>query len=377
MHIQIRRIHIILGLIPLLLTSVASVAGAQSGVLERQSRGLASPALSFQWWKIEDTKIHQLAIPITFLYPVNEKLQLNLATSPAFSTLDSRGTTSLNGFSDARFSGTYLFKDDRFMATFGVNLPSGKHALKSEEFVVASVLALHAFDFMTPILGQGLDVSAGIASAHKTSTVVLGFGAGFLMRGAFSPIENASTKYNPGDEITFSVGVDYPMRQKKKLMFDVNYTLYTADNVEGDDVFQAGNRFSLQAMAFLPGERSTLLFTVRERIRAKNKLASGEDLIPERQNSNGNELQVLATLMLPQRQGWALRGTVEGRFYSNNAYEVGGATIGGGGIGAAYALSPQMTADVDARFYVGSMDTGFDQINVTGLRVLGGLKVRL
>ena len=118
-----------------------------------------------------------------------------------------------------------------------------------------------------------------------------------------------------------------------------------------------------------------LALALRDRIRAKNKVGSG-DLIPERQNSNGNELEISATGFLPLNSYSTLHGLVEGRLYSNNAYEVGGATVAGVGGGYNRTLSSHYLFHSDLRFYFGSMDFGTDY-SIKGLRATVGLKVVL
>ncbi|HOT97015.1 MAG TPA: hypothetical protein PLG50_06490 [bacterium] len=361
----------------ILLFSVVSRMAAQPAMLQRSREGAASAGAVFQLWKVEDDQARQIAFPVTFLYPVNEQTQLSMAMGPAFSTVESTGSAALNGFSDTRFSGSYLFKNEKLLATFGLNLPSGKSALNTEELAVANILALHAFDFTSPILGQGLDVSAGMVSAFPLAGMVAGLGAGFLLRGGFEPYENGGGSYNPGEEITLSASVDYPLSHRQKLMLDAGYTLYTADKVGSAKVFQAGNRLTLQAMAWFPGSRAGLLLLIRDRIRAKNKFSSGEALIPERQNSNGNELELSATVTVPRGAYTTLRGVVEGKVYSNNAYEIGGATIGGFGAGLSKTFSPHVSFELDARLYVGSLKTEINSVHLTGLKTTGGLKFRL
>ena len=160
-------------------------------------------------------------------------------------------------------------------------------------------------------------------------------------------------------------------------MFDANYTIYTADKAGGSKLFQAGNRITLQAMAWFPGESAGVLLMARDRIRAANKIVSNDDLIPERQNSNGNELELLAMVSLPRSAYTTLRGVIEGKIYSNNAYDIGGATIGGIGAGLSKIFTPHLSLELDGRFYFGSMETGIDKVGLTGLRATGGLKYRL
>ncbi len=366
-----------LRLLTALILAACPALFAQPAMLQRAREGTASASAVLNLWQVEDEQVRQIAIPLTFLYPVNEQLQLTIGAGPAFSTFEGSGEAALNGFSDTRFGGSYLFKNERLLATFGINLPSGKHALNGEELSVANILALHAFDFTVPILGQGLDVSAGLVSAFPLGGMVAGLGAGFLMRGAFEPFENGSVKYNPGEEITLSAAVDLPLQRRKKLMFDANYTIYTADKAGGSKLFQAGNRITLQAMAWFPGESAGVLLMARDRIRAANKIVSNDDLIPERQNSNGNELELLAMVSLPRSAYTTLRGVIEGKIYSNNAYDIGGATIGGIGAGLSKIFTPHLSLEVDGRFYFGSMETGIDKVGLTGLRATGGLKYRL
>lgn len=351
-------------------------ARSQQEITDLALERVGATGLSFQLWKADNDKVHQLAIPITFIYPVSEKLRLTMVTSPAASTYESYTTVKLNGFSDSRFSGTYLFGEDKFMATFGINLPSGKNALKTDEFSVANILALRALDFQVPILGQGLDFSAGIVAAQQLGGFVVALGAGYLMRGPFEPIENAVAAYNPGDEITISLGIDRAVSRKNKLMFSANYTIYGDDTIEKAAVFKSGNKISLQGVAYIPGETLSFLFSAVDRIRARNKVGSG-DLIPERQNSNGNELELSATGYLKMNLLTTVRGVFESRFYSDNAYGMAGASIGGFGAGLTTILTPSLYFDADLRIYTGTLNTGPENINLTGLKIFLGVTVTL
>jgi len=359
------------------LLSLPRTGYAQGGLIDRTRERMALPQVTCQYWTIEDTKILQLSLPISVVYPVNDRLLVNLNTSPAYNSVGDGESISLSGLSDTRLSGSYLFGGDRLLATFGVNLPSGKHALDLEETAVADTIALRALDMQTPILGQGFECTAGLVSAQRLSGLVLGYGAGFLFRSPFAPLKNAQEKYNPGEEFTLSLGIDYPMRQGRKLMFDANYTLFTADKIENDEVFKSGNRLTVQGMVYLPGEKYNWLINIKDRLRSKNEIQEGGKLIPERQNSNGNELEAAITTLMPVSQKLTARLGLEGRFYSNNAYDLGGAALVGIGAGARIRLAANVSLDADGRFYSGSMDTGSATANMTGFRLLTGLRIIL
>ncbi len=348
----------------------------QAGIIERERDRWALPSLAFQYWKIEDAKILQFCLPLTLIYPVNERLQVNVFMAPAHSSIQNGSSMSLSGLSDTRISGSYLFGSEKVLATFGVNLPSGKHALEVKETMVANTLSLRALDFQMPILGQGFEASLGVVGAQRFSGWVLGMGAGFLFRAPFAPIEHAQEKYNPGEEFTVSLGLDHPMRKQKKLMFDLSYTFYTADKIEDKDVFKSGNRFTAQAMAYLPTERIKWLVKIKDRIRGKNEMGYGE-LIPERQNSNGNELELSLLATIPYAPPLNLRGAVEAKFYSDNAYDIGGAKVVGGGFGISQKLSAMLWFDFDARLYFGSLNYGFDEAALFGFRAYTGLRLVL
>lgn len=349
---------------------------AQQGIFQRERDRWAMPTLAFQYWKVEDTKIYQFCLPLTLVYPVNERLQINVFMAPAHSSIQNGSAISLSGLSDTRISGSYLFGNEKALATFGINLPSGKHALDAEETIVANTLSLRALDFQMPILGQGFEASLGMVSAQRMSGVVLGLGVGFLFRAPFAPIKNAQEKYNPGEEITLSLGMDYPLRKQKKLMFDFNYTIYTADKIADKAVFKSGNRMTAHAMAYLPSERVKWFISVKDRVRGKNEMGYG-NLIPERQNSNGNELELMLVATIPYTPQFNLRGAAEAKFYSNNAYDIGGATVVGGGFGLSQKLSAIVWFDFDARLYFGSLNYGFDEAGLFGFKAYTGLRLVL
>jgi len=345
-----------------------------TGGFERYISG--SSQVSYQYWKAEDDQIQQFAVPLTFVMPVNDNLILNMTTGPAFSNLATKDIYSLNGFSDTRLSGSYLFNNEKVLLTFGTNIPSGKSALNQEEFSVASVLASHALNFRAPILGQGPDFSTGVAVVHEYADFVFGAGLGYLYRGQYQPFADYDYNYDPGNEFSFSGGVDYFIGRQNKLMFDISYTLFGNDNANGSKVFKSGNRLSIQAVAYFQREILSYIFSLRNRIQAKNYIGSG-DLVPERQNSNGNELDLMGLGLLTLDRTTTLRGLLEGRIYSDNAYGVGSATIGGLGAGVSKYLVSWLNVDAECRFYFGSLHAGTENVDLTGFQFTAGFRVYL
>ena len=73
--------------------------------LQGQMNTLAG--LSFQTWKAQDDRVTQFALPVTFIYPVHDRMRIDVITSPAISTLSSGESFSLGGLSDTRVRGHY------------------------------------------------------------------------------------------------------------------------------------------------------------------------------------------------------------------------------------------------------------------------------
>lgn len=329
-----------------------------------------------QYWRAGNDQAYQVAVPITFIYPVSDRLRFDVSSSPSFSGLKAAKSSRLNGMSDTRLRGSYVLGENAFMFTFGANLPSGKNLLSGEELTVANVLSIHALNFQTPLLGQGLDASAGFIMARPLAGFVLGLGAGYLMRGQFKPFADFDLKYNPGDEVSFSLGLDRSLNRQDKLMLDLGYTIYTEDTSNDTKVYQAGNKFTAQAMAYFPGEVWTFVVSALERYRGKNKIGS-DNLTPERLNSNGNEFELTGMVILAMNRRTSFGGILEGKFYSNNAYGFGGANVGGVGVSYGLKLSHSIQLDAGFRYYMGRYNASLKNVNLLGIKLLTGLKIYL
>lgn len=367
---------LILGLILSSLIFLAADIFAQVGVQTLQSRRLLSTSAGAQFWRAGDNQIMQISVPLTFVYPVNEKLLLDITASPAFNSMNTGIDATLGGLSDTRLRGSYLLNERNFLITFGLNLPSGKRSLKVDEFSVASVLAIHALDFQVPVLGQGFEVNSGIVKAFDLNRMVIGVGAGFLFRGPYQPLDGADFDYDPGEEISLSAGVDYDIGRKNKLMMDLSYTLYTTDRIQSKPVFQSGNRLSIQATAYFPGEVWSHLIFLNNRLKGKNQIGSG-DLVPERLNSNGNEMDLTAMTLLSYSPRTSFRAAVEGKFYSNNQLNTGGAIVGGMGGGWSRRIGGRLNWDFDCRFYLGRMTTVSQIVNILGVKLSTGVRISM
>lgn len=350
---------------------------SQAPVRRLQADMSGGAGVSFEFWQAKNDKITELSIPVTFIYPYSPKMTFYAVTAPAVSNVSAGENHSLSGLSDLKWGGHYLAFNDRCLFTFGVNLPTGKHALESDEYAVASVLVIPAFNFRVPTLGQGFDVQAGVSSAREMGEFVVGYGLSYLMKGAYKPFKGVDQSYNPGDELTLTVGAEKNLTLFNKAMRvtgDAMYSIYFNDTWEGDDVFRSGNRLLIQLVSSFKMEPFDMTVFVRERIKGKNKTGAGELFETERKSSNANQFEILGCGYYPYDKNIRLKGLVDFKLYSSNDYGTGGATLFGLGGGGQVRLSPQMVFNGDLRFYFGSIKTASQSAATIGLKLFGGIE---
>jgi hypothetical protein len=336
--------------------------------------------ISFETWKAKDDKAAQLAFPITFIYPCSPKMSFYAVTSPSTTSLDAGENYSLGGFSDLRWGGHYLTLDDRLLLTFGMSLPTGKNALDAEEYPVAGVLAMPAFNFRVPSLGQGMDIQIGASTAKEIEDWVIGFGATFLSKGGFKPFKGVEEEYDPGSELTFTAGTDkkaFLLGREMQIKGDLVYTTYFEDTWGGEKVFKSGSRIMIQALSsFKWGSVDAGVF-IRERMKGKNRRGSGDLYDTERKNSNANQFEIQGWGWVPIQKNLRLKGLCEIKLYSDSDYGTGGATLLGLGGGGQVRISPRMLFSGDMRFYSGKIKSGTEKVSTTGLKLFGGIETTL
>lgn len=341
-----------------------------------QSDRIAGGGLSFEFWKVEDDKVTQFALPMTYILPYSPQLKLYAVTSPAFSNWEK----SYSGLSDIKFGGHFLTNNNKFLLTFGLNLPTGKSALDNKEYQVANVLTMPAFNFRVPSLGQGLDIQLGISTAQQMSDYIVGAGITYLQKGSYEPYSNSDAKYNPGEEISLTVGAEKKivfLDKEMKLTGDMMYSIYQKDKLESEEWFKAGNRLLIQLMSQFKMDDIDMVVFVRDRIRGKNERHSGASLEPEKENSNANQFEIQALGYYPYSMDLKVKGIIDIKLYSENDYGYGGATLLGIGGGGDYILAPNLTATGECRFYFGSLKTASKGASTFGFKLFGGIQYTL
>ncbi|MBN2413008.1 hypothetical protein JXQ31_15075 [candidate division KSB1 bacterium] len=333
--------------------------------------------LSFETWKAKDDRITQFALPITFIYPVQDRMRIDVITSPAVSTLSSGESFSLGGLSDTRIRGHYLTENEKFLYTFGIVLPTGKNSLNAEEFNVANALTIHAFDFKVPNLGQGMDINLGVATAFEYGEYIVGAGLSYLKKNNYKPFNDFDFDYLPGDEYTFTAGAERNITlfgKDSRVTGDAVFTIYESDKGNDEKIFKSGSRLLLQTSAFIKFSNFDMLVFLREKIKGKNKTGIGDAFEKERKNRNGNEFEISGQALLPAQNGRQIIGLLDIKLYGNNQYNTGGATLFGLGGGYRMKINEQLFLDGSLRFYFGSITNASESTGITGIKLNGGIR---
>lgn len=345
-------------------------------------KGYFSSSLIYAGWNIKDseeTKLSEWAGVVRIFLPLSDNLELRFFSTGAAADLTSPSSQrSLSGFNDARIQGAYSFADDTFLLIFGFNVPTGKKSLTEDEFEIAHMLADNSMRFPVRRYGEGLDLSTGLVMAQEVGGVIVGLGGGYLLKGKYALLSSTTDKYKPGDELTFSLGMDVK-KTKTMLRLDGIFTHFMSEKYGGEKFFQKGNIYEISALLSHSGKKTGLSLSVQTLLRGKDHVVNETGFSYEENNSHGNEYRGYMNFTYALSKTFSARGLLELRSIAANQYPKedplykGKSQFFGGGAGCDLRIVEKVKLNVMVEYLAGETDDG--RKDLTGVNAEAGITV--
>ncbi|HOP07506.1 MAG TPA: hypothetical protein PLF13_09465 [candidate division Zixibacteria bacterium] len=320
----------------------------------------------------ETTDLTQFATPLQGFVPLADNFEAMLYIDNSSNKLETGGVESkLNGLGDVRLQVSHSFSEDRFVFGLGLNLPTGKKKLTTDEEVIV-LTALSQSYFTVPMrrFGQGLGITATLGAATLLGEWRCGVGASYQYTGKYDPYEGV-TDYNPGDVFTVNVGFDRTF-DKITTSADVIFSSYAADQLEDEDVFKQSTQVSITGGIEYAAEKYRLGGTLSYLARGRNDLYTGED---SELKIYGDEFRIAGQMLYLASERIMIGPMIDFRSIAENDLGYGSSSILGFGALFSAGLSDQFNLNSGLKYFTGSTDGG--DIDLSGLQLSFGLSASM
>lgn len=361
-------------------TLVAQIAnpGYTDKSLFRGAAGITTGAVQQSYTLNKYGTVAQQSAPLSIAVPLANRMLLTVASSAGMSKAD---TSKLQGVADTRVSLSYALPGDKFWMTIGASLPTGKTKLTNSELETSIKISQTALGLRIPVFGQGLNINGGMAYASAlTRRLVFGFGISYAYRGTYEPINTATISYDPGDEVSANVGIDFITYSKAaRLSIDLSAAYSFEDRLNGTKTFQAGPRAILLGVYSLKTGTFTHQLTARIRYRQQNTYITDSVTTTYDAGVQG-EGQYSLTYQLNE---WLVASAVgEVKYYtpdqlliSGQLAESGNAAIGAVGADFLFLVSDVVSPTLGVRYARGSITIDDINYELTGVEVNLGVRI--
>lgn len=188
-----------------------------------------------------------LLIPIAYRFSVNEKFSADFYAAWAEGRVERENETFvLNGAVDTRVRLSYQASPWAVL-TVGAALPTGNATHNTEEAVVASVLSSDILGFNEATWGTGFAITTGVATVHRIGSWGFGIGASYRLADDFEPSADTVFSYSPGNESRVRLALDRNVGESGKFTGGVTFQTFQSDQLDGRNLFQAGDRVRVDA----------------------------------------------------------------------------------------------------------------------------------
>jgi hypothetical protein len=360
-----------------LVFSQMSKPGYDDKLLFRGLSGVTVGAATQSWTFDGLGTVSQQSAPISLAVPLSNRILFAAASTAGMTQL---GDTSLSGIVDTRLSLSYMLPGDRFWLTAGASLPTGKTELGIDELNLMTKISQTSLAFKIPVFGQGAGGNFGLAYGSSfTRRLVFGLGASYAYRGKYIPVKGSS-EYDPGDELSGNIGLDYITYSKEaRFSADLSVSYFFVDTFGGDNIFQSGPRFVLFFVYSLKRGDLRHLVSVRTRYRLKNTFY---DPAGTKKYDATTQVEGQNSCTIPIN-GWLTANAVaEGKYYTadqvpfgTEVIETGTASIGSVGGDFLFAVSDIFFPVLNVRYARGSVKIDRTSYDVNGFEAGLGVKI--
>ncbi len=201
-----------------------------------------------------------LLLPAAFEIQAGERTRLDFYGAWARGQVESDGQAfQLNGPVDTRVRARVRALPWALI-TVTANLPTGKESHTTEEAVVSSALATEMLAFREASWGMGAGLTTGVATAWSAGGWGVGLGTSYRISGEFEPEADSELVYGPGDELRLRFALDRNVGETGKVTLGTTMQRFDSDEIDGRNLFQAGNRIRLDAAYAFGVGRTTWSF---------------------------------------------------------------------------------------------------------------------
>jgi len=345
---------------------------------------------SFQLWKIGyEEAITQISFPLHLMIFLNENTSLSITHNPAFSAqADQYKITST---SDTWIQGNHIFWKNKALLNIGLGLPTGKTRLNhtdteneqmiESEFQLSQYLSKNLFRFRLPVYGQGFcgKIGGGIALPLE-DLLVFGVGLQYIYTGSYHPMVYRYTfnnqefiednEYNPGDEVSFNMGLDFKINKSMKIMVDGLYTYYWQDYKDGKEVFGAGNKVVMDVGYYCQFDHRYIWAHALYRHKGKYSLWDGASFGNTNQDLRGSQVEVEAQIKAFDFENGGVVFLTESRYYQEIERKDDSALIYGGGFQTDVKFPDNIVAGFTMKYMLGYLKEGDLKRDLRGTEIV-------
>ena len=130
--------------------------------------------------------------------------------------------------------------------------PTGQATHDDVESMVAGIIAADLLPLQISHWGTGGGIATSASIARNFGKLGLGASAAYRVTREFEPVDGDEFQYQPGNELNVRIAADYTLEGRRKLSIRVGLRQFDEDVVNGESLFQTGDRIEALATYSFP-----------------------------------------------------------------------------------------------------------------------------